>query len=198
MKFLKTFLCFLSFLLVLSVFKTGHAMVTGECSNCHTMHNSQNGSAVAKDDSGSVTNTPHDALLIYSCLGCHTATSNTTWKDPATKAPIVFNTVGTNYGYNNEGLSAGNFYNVVSADNTGHNVLSGNDDGTLGNKVPSGGSVSITKINCAGTEGCHGNRTVTSQITDLNGAHHTIDTTIDGTTVGKSYRFLKGITGIEA
>jgi len=160
------------------------------------MHNSQNGAAVAKDDSGSVTSTPHDALLIYSCLGCHTATSNTTWKDPFTKAPIILNTVGTNYGYNNEGLSAGNFYNVVSSDNTGHNVLAGNDDGTLGN-TPPGGSALGTKIQCAGTAGCHGNRTESNQITDLKGAHHTVDTTIDGNTVGRSYRFLKGITGIE-
>jgi hypothetical protein len=198
MKFLKACICcHLSFLLVLISFVIGHASVTGVCSNCHTMHNSQDGAAVAKDDSGSVTNTPHDALLIYSCLGCHTSSSNTTWKDPITTAPIVLNTGGASYGYNNEGLAAGNFYNVMSADNTGHNVLEGNDDGTLGNNVPPGGSVSITKIHCAGTEGCHGNRNVTNQITDLKGAHHTIDTTVDGTTVGKSYRFLKGITGIE-
>jgi predicted CXXCH cytochrome family protein len=197
MKFLKTLVWFLSFLLVLSVIKTGQAMVTGECSNCHTMHNSQNGSPVARDDSGSVTETPQEVLLMYSCLGCHTSSSTSTWKDPNTKAPIVWNTAGTNYGYNNEGLAAGNFYNVLTSDNTGHNVLAANNDETLGNRVPPGGSVSITKIHCAGTEGCHGNRTATNQIIDLKGAHHTIDITIDGTTVGKSYRFLKEITGVE-
>ncbi|RPI37835.1 MAG: hypothetical protein EHM54_02105, partial [Nitrospiraceae bacterium] len=101
---------------------------------------------MARDDSGDITSAPNEILLLYSCLGCHTSTSNTTGQDPSTNAPIVLNTGGTSYGYNGEGLAAGNFYNVISFDNTGHNVLTANDDETLGNKVPPGGSGSITKI----------------------------------------------------
>jgi len=61
--------------------------VTGRCGSCHTMHNSQNGSAVALDGTvgwdgtilqGTPTDTPNDQLLVASCVGCHTATNSET------------------------------------------------------------------------------------------------------------------------
>ena len=125
-------LCCLLFAILICIPSLLEAKVTGVCSNCHTMHNSQNGSAVAYDfneTSFTKTDTPKDCLLIYSCLGCHSATTAATWQDAITKAPIVFNTSAPTYGVN--GLAGGNFYYVSgTVDDTGHNVLS-NTDGTL-------------------------------------------------------------------
>ena len=58
---------FVMFILTLLITASSHAKVTGECSNCHTMHNSQNGTNV--DPNG-----PNETLLIVTdCLGCHAA-----------------------------------------------------------------------------------------------------------------------------
>ncbi|RLD93461.1 MAG: hypothetical protein DRI93_05285, partial [Aquificota bacterium] len=55
---------------VFLLFLTGISMakVTGVCSNCHTMHNSQGGSAV--NNSG-----PYEYLLNDTCVGCHSNSS---------------------------------------------------------------------------------------------------------------------------
>jgi len=124
------------------------ARVAGYCSNCHTMHNSQGGRSVAKDFDGSsfsITDTPKQNLLIFSCLGCHSATDGTTWQDNATKAPIVFNTLEPLYG----GLAGGNFYWVITDDTKGHNILSPDDYLTI---APG----DTDKSNC-GTNSCHAN-----------------------------------------
>ncbi|RLD97852.1 MAG: hypothetical protein DRI91_04390, partial [Aquificota bacterium] len=57
---------------VFLLFLTGISMakVTGVCSNCHTMHNSQGGSVMAFDGSG-----PYRALTRGDCIGCHGNTS---------------------------------------------------------------------------------------------------------------------------
>lgn len=192
---------FLTAIVVFVLMAGSEAKVTGVCVNCHTMHNSQNGSAVAYDfneTSFTKTDTPKDCLLIYSCLGCHSATdSGGTWQHVG--APVVFNTVGPiTYGAN--GLAGGNFYYVSGiVDNTGHNVLSNTDDTppALGN-TPPGGTVMTSQLTCAGEFGCHGDRSSgKTNITGLKGAHHTSDSTIDGSNVGKSYRFLNGILGKE-
>jgi len=90
------------------------AKVTGQCSNCHTMHNSQNG--VAINSSG-----PQKTLLITDCVGCHSSTSSETIKTLGdTKIPIVYNTVEPT-----NPLAAGNFYWVRKNggnDQMGHNV----------------------------------------------------------------------------
>ena len=95
-------LCFLVFAVCLMFsFVSSEAKVTGSCSNCHTMHNSQNGQPMAYDFDGTSftkTSTPKDGLLIYNCLGCHSATDGITWQDSVTRAPIVFNTVEPTYG----------------------------------------------------------------------------------------------------
>lgn len=78
------FLVILSFFYTVTV-KDGNGSVYGECANCHTMHNSQNGVAVT--ESG----TPNPNLLLKDCLGCHSAADGTTSIDPVTGAPIVYN-----------------------------------------------------------------------------------------------------------
>jgi predicted CXXCH cytochrome family protein len=61
-------------------------------------------------------------------------------------------------------------------------------------------------LTCAGSNGCHGDRDVDrgsygssfeASFAGVSGAHHGDDSTIDGTTVARSYRFLEGILGLE-
>ena len=178
---------------------SSEAKVTGICSNCHTMHNSQGGTPMAYlDDRLTRAETPYKSLLVYSCLGCHSSNVAGTWQDAITKAPIVFNTGAPTYG--NKGLSAGNFYYVsISTDNTGHNIFSTNPDNTLVN-TPPGGDALGAQVRCAGKYGCHGQNGSTAVIdetTAIKGAHHGDDSSIDGSTIAKSYRFLLGIIGGE-
>ena len=63
--------------------------VTGECVNCHTMHNSQNGADLQA--------TPQPTLLTDTCVGCHSsATGDTIATLGNTNIPIVWNT-GASY-----------------------------------------------------------------------------------------------------
>jgi hypothetical protein len=189
------------------------AKVTGACSGCHTMHNSQGGSPMAYRLSGSsfsFTGTPNENLLVTDCLGCHTATDGNTWKNDM-GAPIVYNTSAPSYGA--QGLAAGNFYWVTQDDAYGHNIFS--SDATLINAPGSiaeniCGSTSCHKdlsqpsvgvggslAGKAACEGCH-----------LAPAHHAHDTgpVVDNDPEGEGwYRFLSGhdfvgdvgVTGIE-
>jgi hypothetical protein len=204
-----------------------HAHISaGTCSNCHTMHNSQNGSAVAYDFDGvsfSLTDTPKDSLLIHTCLGCHSSTGTDTivTLPGGLNVPIVFNTGG----YPTPALAGGNFYYVSlgGADNDakGHNVFAGAPEGTLIRAPGDTGGFSL-----CGTNSCHANihGTVIGSTVGLNGRqgctkchmvdtdnrpkgfHHKDDTgpVIDTVDEG-CYRFLKGhaagsnlcVTGIE-
>jgi hypothetical protein len=127
-----------------------YAKVTGNCSNCHTMHNSQGGQPMAYDFDGASftkTSTPKGNLLIYSCVGCHSATDGSTWKS-SISAPVVFNTVEPMFN-DAKGLAGGNFYWVKNDDTKGHNIFS--PDGYL-SKAPGDAGFS----NC-GTNSCHQN-----------------------------------------
>jgi hypothetical protein len=108
-----------------------YAMVKGPCSLCHTMHNSQNGTAVAKttgsgwNDSGQLTGSttaiPYGYLLVSSCVGCHSSTTADTIITIGTLTiPIVYNTIEPT-----KPLAGGNFYWVANSaygDAYGHNV----------------------------------------------------------------------------
>jgi predicted CXXCH cytochrome family protein len=129
------------------------AMVSGQCSNCHTMHNSQDGSAVAYDFDGvsfTLTDTPKEYLLVHSCAGCHSSTGTEALVDlpGGLKVPIVLNTSG----YPTPALAGGNFYYTTlgGSDNDakGHNVLS--DDINL-DEAPGGGA------GCTNNNSCHAN-----------------------------------------
>jgi hypothetical protein len=211
-------LCFMLF--VLFCFPVSlQAKVSGVCSNCHTMHNSQGGKPVARGDAPwgetGVTAEPRPSLLIASCLGCHSSTtaSEAIKEFSGSKIPIVFNTSEPTYN-TPKGLAAGNFYYVSIAgtgdyDNKGHNIFLGNIDNTLDNLPP--GEPTRTpltaQITCAGKNGCHGDRsTETESLKAIKGAHHTDDTILkfgsisetgQGGSTGLSYRFLKGVHGGE-
>ncbi len=180
--------------LVLLVFPfVVQARVTGPCSNCHTMHNSQGGSVVAAGG-------PNESLLVSSCVGCHSSSSAST---VVSGTPIVYSTSSAPT-YPSDGTSAGalaggNFYWVAQSggDAKGHNVQGvTSDDSARFSYVP-GSTTAYYQVTCAGTSGCHGDRTVSDQYKALYGAHHADDSPIDGTTVGTSFRFLDGILGKE-
>ncbi len=184
------------------------AKVQGQCAECHTMHNSQGGSPMAYDDNGVLqtgTGTPRDVLLLRGCVSCHTGTN-----DGTNVIPYVNNADagGPNYGTDGIGgatLAGGNFYWVATSgaglDAKGHNVATDSlagVDGALGLTPPGfTGTAPTNQLTCAGTTGCHGDKTATSDFAAISGSHHADDTTIDGTTVAKSFRFLMGVTGIE-
>ena len=175
--------------------RAGTAQVTGQCVNCHTMHNSQNG--VPMNSSGTV----YRALTRGDCVGCHTGTSAT---DLTTNnIPKVNHTSEPTTGT----LAGGSFYWVGTGavDADGHNVLGiANPDAALGN-TPPGGTGLTSQLTCAGTTGCHGDRTVGDQYASISGSHHAppqnaggITGAVDGSSLANSYRFLKGVEGIEA
>lgn len=95
------------------------AAVTGLCSGCHTMHYSQDGTALAEwGDDG-----PYDALLTTDCGGCHMGTN------AGGVIPFVFSSLAPSYGVTGSStdantLAGGNFYWVAQAggDSHGHNI----------------------------------------------------------------------------
>ena len=131
------------------------AKVTGQCANCHTMHNSQDASALFRDGSGigwsggqiqggSLSTTPAQNLLVTSCVGCHTnaGSDDTILNVGGSTIPIVYNTGGYpsgTGGTSNTPLAGGNFWYVAQTDDSncapedcdayGHNVsgISGRD-----------------------------------------------------------------------
>lgn len=204
---------FVALLTIVMTYGFADAKAQGFCSNCHTMHNSQDNLPQAQVYSGgavSTSATPLGELLKGDCIACHTSTGSTTIVN---NTPIVWNTGG----YPTQPLAGGNFYNVASAGKTKvHNVANltatpdiappGFKTGVAKPVVFTQGGLGWgpatwlvnTQVTCAGEMGCHGDRsTGYTDYQAVRGAHHADDSTIDGTTVGKSYRFLAGIKGAE-
>src|SRR4030042_6433159 len=173
------------------------AKMKGRCKDCHSMHAS----------------TPFPVLTKGGCVGCHGQVPDGTQniiRIGKVRIPQVLHHMG-------EGdLASGNFYYVADGYNPdyfkGHNVtgISHQESiptmnvppGFIGNVVIPGGKgpeywPNDTVITCSGAWGCHGNRTIEDPYLSLYRAHHTHKSEIDGLTVGKSYRFLYGITGVE-
>jgi len=180
--------------------KVACARVTGPCSDCHTMHNSQQGAPLAMDFDGntfSPTDVPNPTLLVKDCIGCHTNTQEETIVDGV---PMVFNVGGTD-----EALAGGNFWFLTDNDANGHNVYGIDMEGSSAMFPPPGDrnntgitQTGVSALACAGTYGCHGQRNVDNEFDAVKGAHHANDTLgIDGSSVGLSYRFLDGILGLE-
>jgi predicted CXXCH cytochrome family protein len=133
---------FLSIVILISSPSPLAAKVTGVCSNCHTMHNSQDGSEVARTGSGTGWNGSGQLTggstaagaqmntLVTDCVGCHTSTTNlSTINLGGSTIPIVYNTTQPV-----QPLAGGNFYWVAQGDDSkGHNVYGIADvDATLG------------------------------------------------------------------
>ncbi|MCJ7601723.1 MAG: hypothetical protein MUO63_09520 [Desulfobulbaceae bacterium] len=178
------------------------AKVTGQCGNCHTMHNSQWGDAVVANwVTGSMvsSSTPNAALLNTNCIGCHQGEN-----ESGGVTPFVLDTTGASYGTNT--LAGGNFWWVVGDDNKGHNVVGISAAAIV---TPPGWNTDFNKntqvgdwtaqLTCAGTNGCHGKHGpgTIDGVAAISGAHHEKSIVIDGSTTGKSFRFLYGIIGKE-
>ncbi|MEW5948374.1 MAG: cytochrome c3 family protein [Thermodesulfobacteriota bacterium] len=182
--------------LILSIPVTSLAKATGPCVNCHTMHNSQGGAAMATY--GGETG-PNSLLTRGSCIGCHAqGTANKIVTIGGSDIPQVYHTDGSG------DLAGGNFKYIETDDNRGHNVSDfGNPDGIL-NSAPGHHSTTQPTTNtltCAGHNGCHGYRRFNagSGLPTLKGAHHgNVDGKCDSaTTVANSYRFLYNVKGLE-
>jgi hypothetical protein len=150
--------------------------VRGQCSNCHTMHNSEGGVPVAFNlDSANQpvpTTLPFKRLLKTDCVGCHSQPgSETVVTMGSTRIPIVFNLVEPTYPANgsaSSSLAGGNFYWVAQGgDQFGHNIHAiAGQDLRLGGSVPAPGGEDAGADACAT---CH--RTLATEDTGCNGCH---------------------------
>jgi hypothetical protein len=173
-----------------------HAKITNTpCSNCHTMHNSQNATSMKLDGtpvSGSGTGECLDChadtravLLRLDCLGCHAAGISGSENIISGWPQIALNTSATH-------LAGGNYKYVFADDTLGHNVhgfgnsvigpdtnLGNNPPGYKSDYDPSSGKYQVgqgaAQVMCAGQNGCHGNRDQVSPILAMRGTHHTDD-----------------------
>jgi len=207
-KLIYLFLCSLIFMF-LSFFinvKIGKAL-EGACVDCHTMHNSQNGTAVVGEG-------PYRALTTGDCVVCHSDSG------PATVPTVVSMSSEPQYtfGAKDDVTAGGNFYWVIQSggDAKGHNVNGTGatlPDSNIGSYTPPGYVPSYgtygrshsweKALTCAGTYGCHGDPNKEDPFASISGAHHGNELcnstagNCDGSTVAKSYRFLLGIKGTE-
>ncbi|WP_161947612.1 cytochrome c3 family protein [Malonomonas rubra] len=129
------------------------AAITGDCVDCHTMHDSQDGSVIASGG-------PVGKLLTSDCVGCHSSTTSSTIVTVgSSRVPIVYNQAAPT-----KPLAGGNFHWVVeNGDNHGHNVFGiVGQDSTL-SMAPGGDPGFASLDNCAvchaalekGCESCH-------------------------------------------
>jgi hypothetical protein len=196
------------------------AAVKGLCSNCHTMHNSEEGVAVAftRDSTGQKIQrqTAFEMLLKTDCIGCHSHPGAETIVNVGdSTVPVVLNLSAPTYppnGSSTSALAGGNFYWMIQGgDAFGHNVhgIAGQDFRFSPTLAP--GGVARTEEGCSG---CHG--TLATPQSGCLGCHdpqhHTDGSNI---VVGREegwYRFLgsvmqrdeqkgpsaEGVVGIEA
>ncbi len=191
---------------IISLFLTGipfslFAAITGECSNCHTMHNSQDAAVMADYGADGMPwkgSGPYNALTRGDCLGCHGIGTSKIVTIGTSEVPQVYHTDATG------DLAGGNFAYILgtkgsgASDAKGHNVVEiGKPESILtrppGHHSPDNIGVNIT---CSGVKGCHGKRD-SGEI--LKGAHHkNVDGKLDTADQAyNSYRFLFGVKGFE-
>ena len=194
-------------LLFLTVLCTGIAMflagpvcakVTGTCVNCHTMHNSQNGShmlfnTTIDGESSGTHGGGYPSLTRGSCVGCHTGTNTST-----STRPFVYDATAIP-SYGTDTLAGGNFYWVAQPGGSakGHNVK-----GIPGMTADSVLTVAPGHEGTGCTTGCHGTlfaTTVPVLNTGCQGCHlvpkHHAPPQADGTpalAVNGWFRFLSG------
>lgn len=165
------------------------------CASCHTMHNSQDGDPMRFDNLAE----PLAKLLREDCIGCHTGDN----AGLITESPKIMRSADPVYGTGT--LAGGSFWYATQGNSLGHNVAElGASTDTLANLPPgwSGAGADLGgQLTCAGTLGCHGDRTEADTMTALQGAHHdphnTVNDALGALTVGTSFRFLLGVEGRE-
>jgi predicted CXXCH cytochrome family protein len=171
---------FVALLSLVLVYGYADAQVAGQCSGCHTMHNSQNGTDMAKDFDGVATATANKNLTVSSCLGCHNGV--------ASGAPDIFQAYVSSSAAvdaGTYGTAGGSFLDTVFNDDArGHNVQdlktvypSGpGDEGMTSTPGNSGSNITLTptELTCAGAKGCHGDHDAgkTTSEDGIKGFHH--------------------------
>ena len=210
------------------------AKVSGPCVDCHTMHYSQHGAEPGETgfptespyDLWTGTGGPYEALLVDSCVGCHSGA--TARKGTNNEIPVVLRTsdpTGTGPG---KSLAGGDFYWVNAGNPTkGHDVIdlpgiSGQDSnigltppgwdpgatpGALDDgQIADGEDPWTSQLTCAGKYGCHGRHDETTNAGAVRFAHHgnddclkpgKVNQSAQGADIATSYRWLGGIEGIE-
>ena len=194
------------------------AAITGMCSDCHTMHNSQDNKPMTLDDG----ETPNAGLLKTTCFGCHAqGGSSSTVMMGSNKVPQVYHTGPTN-------LAGGNFAYITGAvgsggaNNKGHNITGltiGGADATLDGAdatldgppgfIHSDFFVNTNTLSCASWRaGCHGVRHATQSIVPIigiSGSHHKNKSgqLVKSPSANflwpyESYRFLSNVQGLES
>ncbi|MDQ7031779.1 MAG: cytochrome c3 family protein [Desulfonauticus sp.] len=137
------------------------AVVTGQCSNCHTMHNSQGANSVVSTSNGDTV--AQGALLNTDCLGCHSTSGSEPYVDGT---PFV-----KGNGFSDTKCLAGGFF--TDDDDPNH----GGKSHSLGSTVTPAGYDgtwydSSSGLSCAGKSGCHGFESATDPTTAIKGGHH--------------------------
>ena len=181
-----------------------YPQIQGVCSNCHTMHNSQDGAPMNLDNSA----TPNEGLLRLTCLGCHAqiAATATVMMGPNIVPQVMHagedHLAGGNFGYITGLAGSG------EADNKGHNIaaLTGTDDTLYGPPgfFHSDHWVNTETLSCASFRaGCHGVRRATQSIVPIigiAGSHHKNESgqLTDAEWPYQSYRFLHKVKGLES
>jgi len=148
----------------------GYAAVSGACSECHTMHNSQGGEPMGLAN-------PQSALLLNDCMGCHTGTNDPL--DVNNDYPYVRS---SSRSFNDNLCLAGGFFTtdepMGDGDNNDNHHGIGNTNDPAGysgaeNAWYTGGSSGDSDgLGCAGTNGCHGNETDLDDMAAIKGGHH--------------------------
>ena len=166
--------------LVFLVCSPSLAAVSGQCSNCHTMHNSQ--AAVPMVFNTADPTVPLSALLRSDCLGCHTTDAS----DPLDNTdlyPYVMTSADT---FSDNNCLAGGFFTQDTVDNQDNNS---DNNHTLGSQaLPAGyaglandaqglgnfytGDTEAAGLSCGGSNGCHGVHNVVDDMEAISGGHH--------------------------
>jgi len=192
--------------------------ISGPCSNCHTMHNSQGGEtmSVEGDLNGQL-------LKATGCMGCH-GSGNSLIAETQNPDGTITRTPQVYFHELNDSLAGGNFFCVDKDDSDerdqkGHNVdvLTTNpEDYILFNKPPGFKDNWDGALTCAGPLGCHGKPIAKGDLAGedpedalwngIKGAHHSNrngeitgppSEETDGEYIGGGYRFLPEIEGYE-
>jgi hypothetical protein len=177
--------------------------MTGQCSNCHTMHNSQGGAVMVNLTYGAETTDAKEFLLRGTCLGCHAQnTVNRIESLGGTDVPQVYHRDSAG------DLAGGNFAYIYGIKGSGASNKKGHNIADLGSMdtpaQPPGRRHDIstmdTNFTCAGSMGCHGVRGGPGAgLENLEGSHHQNAggqlNTADN--VYNSYRFLSSVKGYE-
>lgn len=188
------------------------ALANTQCSECHTMHRSQQGQSFSLWGAEG----PNAALLVTDCAGCHMGT-NGPGSTPYVLSSIepIYDATGTEDNTNT--LAGGSFYWVAQglADSKGHNIVGvASPDATLATppgfkgtstasdgSQPGGGSWPAgQQVSCAGLYGCHGSHAEAEPTAAVRGGHHSgLSGAIETPSIEPAggYRMLVGILGYE-